>query len=270
MRVRHPDIPYYDEQLSQYILDAYASANESIRCTLTDRDKWLIKRIASTTLEQKLYLCGKLGKRFAIVVADRGRVANTPFNVTKAVQWFKKRVIEAIGTTLKHWGIFIRGDKEIIQSLSRLSMDISPKTMYLLRNYEEIALGIEEISNIKTKVAIESQCTDVVDNFILKYSLYRDQLPHYKRGSQVLTKETLPLLFYFSQHKDRYIPNLELAVYFGLEVTTISKFTNDLFDMGYVQIDTYTDDLNSITRVYQLTGYGLLILNQIRDKIVSR
>lgn len=263
-------IPYYDDEMTQYILDAYAAAPDSVRSAFDGQDKHLLKRVSNATLEQKLYLLGKLGKRFAIFVADRGKISSSPFTFKRFTAWVKRRVITLIGPELRNWGAFIRADKEIIQHLSRLSIDINPKTMYLLRNYEEIATGIDEIAHINVKAAIDLQARQIVDEFILKILTYKSQLPSFPKTRDKMTQQFMLVLFFLSAHKERLIAPIEIAMQYGWNVKSVLSCLNALLELGMVQEeimygeDTTTEPIH----VFQLTGYGAIIINQTRDKFI--
>jgi hypothetical protein len=265
------DVPYYDEEMTQYILDAYASAPDSIKKCFEAVDRDLLKRVSYATLEQKLYLLGKLGKRFAIVVADRGKISINPLTFKEFTGWCKRRLAKLVGSSLKQWGLFIRGDKELIQNLSRISIDINPKTMYLLRNYEEIAVGIDEVSHIKLKSAVESQSIAVVDRFILRCYSYKSQLPRYnKYNPPTITQEGLLVLFYLSVHRERLIAPLEIGLEYGWDRRSVMAYLRQFTDMGITQEDIMFSEVSTSEplKVFQLTGYGLTVINQIRDKII--
>lgn len=265
-------VMYNDPVMNQYVLDAYASAPDYLLYTLSPKDRSLIQKISNTTLEQKLYLLGKLGKRFAFVVADRGKLSKNPTSLITFINWCKRKFTSLQGTTLKDFGLFVRGDKELIQHLSRLSIDITPKNMYLLRDYEEIAVGIERVSDIKLKMAVEEQSTEVMDRWLTKVYRHFHTLPAGYQKTYTVTQQNIPFLFYMHIHRDRLVPAVELAIEFNRAKQTVLMNMEQLREVGICQEEALIvpETEGSYYRAFQLTGYGVTIVNRIREQIVSQ
>lgn len=265
------EFPYYDAALTQYIVDAAAAANEIIINSLSDSDKALIRRCHTISLTQKLHLLGKFGKRFAIVVADRAKVLDNPFSMETFKYWARTRIFKMIGPSLKSWGLLVRADKEILQSLSRLSLDINPKTMYLLRNYTDISNNISDILDSQAKIAAQHESQNIIDNFLSRafsVLMSHDNKVH-KR--QKINKYQIPILFYLSVNRTRYVSVTEMSLNLGSAEQWVYKQMLDMSHNGIVQGEY--EELppeGGARKLYQLTGYGVTILNQLRDRITSQ
>jgi hypothetical protein len=264
-------VPFNDAVMNQYVLDAVASAPEAIYKALDWYDKNLINKISATTLEQKLYLLGKLGKRFAFVIADRGKVSRNPDSIISFLDWCRRKFLSLSGDTLRQWGLFVRGDKELIQHLSRLSIDTTPKTMYLLRNYEEIAEGIDRVTHVQLRTAIAEQTSNMLDHWVFKVLSYYRHLPLNLKSKFGITQQNLPLLFYLINHKERLIAPIEMAMHFNSDRQTIQKYCMPLVESGILQHELLTTEagVGEMQNAFQLTGYGITVINMIREQIVS-
>lgn len=261
-------VPYWDQEMAQYILDAVAAAPDSVMRSFDGRDLKLVKDINSSTLEQKLYLLGKLGKRFAVLVADREEKNNLS-TIRALVEWSRKRIALLSGTFLRHWGAFVRADKELIQHLSRLSIDITPRTMYLLRDYNEIARSFDRVSRINISASAEHEANDILDHWILRVLSHNAQLLSYNNSRPKISRESICCIFYLSANKRRLVAPLDMSVHFGWKESLVRKYLNQLLEMDIVQKD-YEVVGGVHIDLFQLTGYGNIILNKIREDIISR
>lgn len=169
--------------------------------------------------------------------------------------------------------MFVRADKEIMQNLSRLSLDINPKTMYILRNHEEIAQHAENVRSLDVKIAIEHQSHFLIDKLLSEAYSFIGHYSAYDQKRYKTLKEQIPILFYLSYQRDRYVSVPELAVHLG-ESSKSNRFQfyiNQLVQSGHVQEDLQEGLImpGRVERVYQLTGYGVITVNQIRERITT-
>ena len=259
-----------DEAFAQYILDAASSVDDLVMKRFSESDRKILLNVHSASLEEALHILGLLGKRYAIVVGDRKKIIENKINVKAILRWFRNKTLKHISPALRDWGLFIRADKEIVQSLSLLSLEINPKTMFQLRNYEEIALHASNVSDVYVRAQVTKQSQLIVDEFLTQaFAMYYRVKFRHEAARLKIKADMLPILFYFSANREHKISAIMIAQWLSMHEET-SKMRAKLEQMvndGHLQKHVVGQEGEYY---YQLTGFGVHTVNKIRDSITYK
>lgn len=256
---------FINEEFERYILDAVSSAHELYYRNLSEVDKRILMNLRNATLDEKLLILGKLNHRFAIVVTKRSKMQPFSINRVKAIfRFLKHKVLNMIGDTLHDYGMFVMTDKEVMEGLTAVSCQARGEQYYILRDYEEIAAGIDRISHIYHKAAVELQAIKMVNAFISEtYALPSRLRQNNEKDRYGVSYDQLPILFYLAAHPEGSIGYDSLGLHFGFGYnnTYFKKKMDQLVESGHC--------LEIEKSHYQLSGYGVHTVTQLRDRIYA-
>lgn len=254
---------FVDDELNQYILDAVAMAPpDQVRLRLRAEDYEALRDLNRTSLEQRLTILGRLGRRFAVVVMDRKKVIDTPITQNRIfamLRFFRHKTRKLLGSNLKEWGLFIRADREIYQALNAASGYLSGKSQYLFRNYDELSNTIENLGDIKVSKRLAETRAVLIDRFLRE--AFRAFYLFESQSRYNLRPQNIPLLFLFSAQPKEWLTFDDIMVY---QNTMSRKRTGqvmlELLDAGIVDEIKGDDEV----RLFQLTAYGAFIADEVR------
>jgi hypothetical protein len=258
---------FINDEFHRYVLDAVSSADERYYRFLSTAEKNILSNLDAVSLDEKLRLLGKLNHRFAIVVLKKHKL-HKPVTIGKVraiFRFLKQKVLAMLGTTLKDYGMFIMADKEIMEGLEAISCQARGEHYYVLRDYEEIAANIHRTSDVYFKAAVETQAIRMVNALIAEtYALPTRIKNHNEKGRYDVSSDHLPLLFFLAARPEQTVSYQEVSLHFGFGYTNTSfkKKLDQLVTSGHCQ---KVDDNR-----YQLTGFGVHIVTQLRERIIAK
>lgn len=270
---------FTDETLSKLVLDAYAEAPYNVIQLLTHRELEWIEKIDQLSFDKKLYLLCKLGYRFAFMIGkvpafDALASLNNDHVMMQFLKFCRYGGKMPAAKQFRECGFLIRSDATIIRNLSRLSGELDPELFYLFRDYDRLSQGIEKLqaSGYKLDVLPLEISKDIVSKFISKLFAICNRLPKSRFNPHGVNSTNLPYLFYFRANKERFIPLEEVMTYFNMGKSNTALNLDNLLRHGLLQRDRVYMEYQGAKRsyaAYQLTGFGLTILNQIIDDLVN-
>ena len=211
----------------------------------TDRD--LIKKIGYASLEEKLWILGKIGYRFAITVMDRKKIIESrdfSGRIYKMISLLKRKLSLSVGSTLSDYGFFVLADNHIMKALTAISSILNNKTYYVIRKYEDIVENIDRVEDVEADSESSRQAKKTIDLFTLNILMGSDTISKLqKQTTHTITIIQFSILLYLSIYDDSLKCLEDIVSFFNGNSHSVKSNLKKLKSMGYV------DMLNRFRRV---------------------
>lgn len=235
---------------------------------LDDEDRRLIKQLPKASLEQKLWILGKMGHRFAVVVYRRRSILNDAKfmqRVVRLINLFKKKVSTQHGGDLRELGLFVMDDGVMMKALSNISSVLNNKTYYIVKDYEKLARHFDSATDTHYDMELQLQAKAVLDNFLLQAFLAlrviektATDTPYNLPANQFIVMLCLHTLKNSSSE-------ITIATMLGLTTSGVRWHADQLGQKGYAERFKFEDHWH-----LRLTGLGEVVLSRMRNFIIQK
>lgn len=255
--------------LSQFIAEKVKTIKPEQYDMLDNEDRDLIKKIGYASLEEKLWILGKLGSRFAIVVFDRKKSLEEKTFTTrlyKMLLLLRRKLSLTIGNTLSAFGIFVLGDEVIMKALSAVSAVLNHKTYYIIRDYQKLAENMDRAEDVVVEAEVSKQAKKTIDKFVIGILMGTDTISKIARKNAFNINVTqLSVMMYLSINDDRLVTEEEIAQYFSGNQVSIMKNIKVLMSLGYLERYNLDDKTH-----YVITGLGEVTMSRMRNYLINK
>lgn len=269
---------FFNYFFDKYIADALAKSQSHELKYLDNREKGMlfVKNYEKYGLEEKLWLLGKLGHRFAILVAPRETILAEQekkglswTNIKKALKIFRKKAESHEVKELADLGAFAIAEQSFMQSLTLISTIYNSKSYELVRDYEKIAEYIDRIqyNKLLTTTSTMMQSISLLDDIIItamNIGAEKKQERFIFADKFNLTYESFRMLSFLSR-SGVLVKREDLLAGASITEITFNRILADMTDLNYVEKHPTTTGVG-----YTITGLGEVALNNARNYILQQ